>query len=270
MANRSTLNDNLPPRISVDTGSRRTAVIVGIGDAYVAGTVLLNDEPHAANGKWAVPVSPEFGYGDAIVDVIDKALNHKPWRDQAVAWWAQRGVVIPDDATPFIQTVEKINHPNRRRGKPVTVIEYGSTFGAHALAVGVWMKFDRRARVVTIPFNADTGWSREFGGSGRLADYYPAPLVEPVLRPDLFPDGIYPDGWLDGEDLSQTGAKDLVAAWDVGQRAAARWVERSHRLTRSLRVLGPHEEPGVAASLLRDDRDYLARWYGRQPSLRVA
>lgn len=260
MTRSNSLHDDLPPRIGVDPGSRRTAISCSVGTDYLGGVVLINDEPATALGPHAIPVSYSYGYADRIQEAVALATIRPLFRDAAVAWWGVRGVHIPDNASPFLVGIEKVNLPNTRGGRVVGVVEALSVVAATAVGTALWSHTPRTHRVEVIPWQADTSWEQRHGGTGRLADYYPYPVIESVLRPDQHPDGIYPDGWLDRAQFRASGIKDVVAAWAIGQAAATNWVRASQRLSRG-RILAPHEAPFVALDLARHaDADLRTRY----------
>lgn len=259
----SALARDLPPIISFDTGSRRTASTARISRECVGGFVITNNEPaDAATGSYAIGLSPEYGTLDAIWEAACRLGREND--QEARDWWEANGLPVPAGTSPWLFGIEKVNPPTKRHGK-VTEVEAMSVFAAKGIAEGLAGRHvaagPNRGVIWVRPHAADTRWEqRDSAGriTGNPYDYFPARLLAQYPVPADY-QGEFPS--MDHPDLRGTGVKDLCAAWSVASDAAHDYAKKSGRLNGG-RVLPPALGGGVHTALLDDLRRGLEKFNG--------
>lgn len=265
----STLHRDLPPTIAVDPGSRRTAIVCRIGNRYVGGVIITNPEPAAPNASYAIGLSPEYGYVEAIWKaIVHLALTHHL---EAVDWWETNGTPVPAGTSPWLFAVEKVNLPNTSHGRTVTVTEVASVFAAKGIAENIAGRYRQATGYDPIwvrPYKADTRWEHRDEDdriTGNPYNYYPARILDPYPLPADH-QGEFVS--MDHPDLCNTGLKDLAAAWSVASDAGRDYAKYSGRMN-ARTVVPPAQGKEVREALMTELRTGLARLHN-VPNLATA
>lgn len=257
----STLDRDLPSTIALDPGSRRTAAVCRIGNRYVGGVIIHNPEPAAPNASYAIGLSPEYGY----VEAIWKAIVHlaRTHHLEAVDWWETNGTPVPAGTSPWLFAVEKVNLPNTSHGRTVTVTEVASVFATKGIAENIAGRYRQATGYDPIwvrPHKADTRWEKAHGGTGNPYDYYPARILTPYPLPADH-EGEFVS--MDHPDLCDTGLKDLAAAWSVASDAGRDYAKYSGRMN-ARTVVPPAQGKVVREALMTELQTGLARIHNVQ------
>lgn len=224
------LTDDLPPTAGIDPGARWTAVTLRIGRACPGATTVYNAAKVRPGGdKRLIPATP---------DITNKVLiaAARLMRDNeaaARAWWADRGLAIPADRSPWLVALEKCREPitDKARGLALTPDVLGVYAATVTLEVSLLTAFGEPTRRVA-PHRADDRWEAGRGGTGDPADYWPTNLLDPT-------DGGIPDTAVVGSTSPwKPDRQDVRAAWHVASDAAQDHVRRYG-------VTPPHEVYGT-------------------------
>lgn len=257
----STLHRDLPSTIAVDSGSRRTAAVCRIGNRYVGGVIINNPEPAAPNASYAIGLSPEYGYVEAIWKAIVRlAVTHQL---EALAWWETNGTPVPAGTSPWLFAIEKVNLPNTSNGRTVSVTEVASVFAAKGIAENIAGRYNQSTGYDPIwvrPYKADTRWETAHGGTGNPYDYYPARILDPYPLPADH-QGEFVS--MDHPDLRNLGLKDLAAAWSVASDAGRDYAKYSGRMN-ARTVVPPAQGTAVREALMTELRIGLGRLHNVQ------
>lgn len=249
------LNDDLPPVVAVDPGSKATGIVVRISDRHVYDTLVMNDDPGQKLRGWTYRqpgIPPERGYVLAVIRALAAAIEATD--AEARAWWRARGHDIPVGAICHIVAVEKMNASRDPRTVEWFESPTAETMACTIPGVGIVNAMIGKYLediVFVKPDHADDRWEVRFGGTGDPRDAFPASIIEPAAPAAVRRGVNWQDGLLNSADLRASRVKDLAAAWSVATDAAVEYVRCADEWNH-LGLVPPHRGAHIYREALRE------------------